>query len=537
MVSQFQEANQLQRSGKLEEAVIAYRNAIAQNPDFYWSYHNLGETLTQLGRLDEAVEAYQKAVELNPSAACSHLSLAGVLEKQGKEEEAIASYRQAVQLNPQLTQSHDHLSKLFSPHNSQQQKVVEAQNHTIEQQIVKDVESDPWMALHHRAEQLHASGDLDEAIIAYQNAIDMNPSYFKSYHNLGEVLQLQGDLDKAIEYYECSLDLNPSFKLSKFQLERAIAQKNKFHSLLYILDTHKNDLSGLGVIARHCSHLGELIGDTTQVKGKVLVPGRPDYYSSLVNVDNVNYILTMFESNRIPQEWVNIINEKFTEVFVPHSWVKSAFQKSGVTRPIFIVPLAYQKRNRVKPLQKSTTQFKLGYLCGPTKRKNVEKLIEAVEQLNREGNSIELMIHCNWLKPEQKVWKQYSFVNLTEGKCYDNIINQWYSQLDAYICPSSGEGWSLTPRESMSLGIPTIISDIPVHDELLKSGFYLPIKSDDWEPAYYEFLQDYCGQWKSYSIQQIKSAIIAMIENYDYWYDVAQTGQHWVFSKYKWKLY
>jgi tetratricopeptide (TPR) repeat protein len=168
MVSQFQEANQLQRSGKLEEAVIAYRNAIAQNPDFYWSYHNLGETLTQLGRLDEAVEAYQKAVELNPSAACSHLSLAGVLEKQGKEEEAIASYRQAVQLNPQLTQSHDHLSKLFSPHNSQQQKVVEAQNHTIEQQIVKDVESDPWMALHHRAEQLHASGDLDEAIIAYQ---------------------------------------------------------------------------------------------------------------------------------------------------------------------------------------------------------------------------------------------------------------------------------------------------------------------------------------------------------------------------------
>ncbi|MGB3533573.1 MAG: tetratricopeptide repeat protein [Microcoleaceae cyanobacterium] len=114
MVSQFQQANQLQRSGKLEEAVIAYRSAIASNPDFYWSYHNLGETLTQLGRLDEAVEAYQKAVELNPEGACSHLSLAELLEQQGKEEEASTSYQKAIELKPALNEVKDSSAKLSS---------------------------------------------------------------------------------------------------------------------------------------------------------------------------------------------------------------------------------------------------------------------------------------------------------------------------------------------------------------------------------------------------------------------------------------
>ncbi|WP_323219537.1 tetratricopeptide repeat protein [Limnoraphis robusta] len=112
MVSKFQEANQLQRSGQLEEAVGVYRQAIAENPDFYWSYHNLGETLCKLGRLDEAVEVYGQAVALNASAAWSHLNLGEALEKLGKTEEAIAVYQQAVQLKPQFQQGIEILGKL-----------------------------------------------------------------------------------------------------------------------------------------------------------------------------------------------------------------------------------------------------------------------------------------------------------------------------------------------------------------------------------------------------------------------------------------
>ncbi len=113
MVSKFQEANQLQRSGQLEEAVGAYRQAIAENPDFYWSYHNLGETLCKLGRLDEAVEVYRQAVALNPSAAWSHFNLGEVLEQQGRTEEAIAFYQRALEVNPKAAWSHLNLSRVL----------------------------------------------------------------------------------------------------------------------------------------------------------------------------------------------------------------------------------------------------------------------------------------------------------------------------------------------------------------------------------------------------------------------------------------
>lgn len=101
-VNNFQQANQLLREGKLEDAVAIYQKAIDQNPNFYLSHHNLGEVLWKFGRLEEAATAFQKAIELKPSAAWSYFNLAQVLEQLGREDEAIASYEKASELNPQL---------------------------------------------------------------------------------------------------------------------------------------------------------------------------------------------------------------------------------------------------------------------------------------------------------------------------------------------------------------------------------------------------------------------------------------------------
>ena len=42
--------------GKLDEAVAAYRLAIAFNPDFSWSHNNLGDVLIKQEMWEEAVE-------------------------------------------------------------------------------------------------------------------------------------------------------------------------------------------------------------------------------------------------------------------------------------------------------------------------------------------------------------------------------------------------------------------------------------------------------------------------------------------------
>ena len=115
-VKPFQQANQLLREGKLEDAVVAYRRAIEQNPQFYGAYQNLGETLGKLGRLDKAVEMYGKAIELKPSSGWLHQELGLLLEKFGEEEEAATYYKKATKLEPKILEIEQNWSNsLFTP--------------------------------------------------------------------------------------------------------------------------------------------------------------------------------------------------------------------------------------------------------------------------------------------------------------------------------------------------------------------------------------------------------------------------------------
>jgi FkbM family methyltransferase len=144
-VTAFQQANQLLREGKLEEAVVAYRQAIEHNPQFYGAYQNLGETLGKLGRFDEAVEMYRKAIELKPSAGWLHQELGLLFEKLDRSHDAVFELRKAVELYPRSA-----------------------------------------VVLQQLAEALMKLGQSSEATEAYRRAKELNP----------RLLDLQGDWQK-----------------------------------------------------------------------------------------------------------------------------------------------------------------------------------------------------------------------------------------------------------------------------------------------------------------------------------------------------
>jgi tetratricopeptide (TPR) repeat protein len=106
MASQFQEANLLLRTGKLEEAVAAYRAATEENTSFYAAYQNLGETLWKLGRLDEAIAAFRQAVALNPGGVWCVYKLGELLRLRGEFEEAVGYLRRAVELKSDVAEFH-----------------------------------------------------------------------------------------------------------------------------------------------------------------------------------------------------------------------------------------------------------------------------------------------------------------------------------------------------------------------------------------------------------------------------------------------
>jgi tetratricopeptide (TPR) repeat protein len=55
----------------------------------------------------------------------------------------------------------------------------------------------------------YQSGDLEEAIGEYRQAISIDPNYTEAYLNLGVIYKIQGDLDGARGYFEKVLSLDP----------------------------------------------------------------------------------------------------------------------------------------------------------------------------------------------------------------------------------------------------------------------------------------------------------------------------------------
>jgi tetratricopeptide (TPR) repeat protein len=55
------------------------------------------------------------------------------------------------------------------------------------------------------------SGNYDQAIFYYGQAIKINPEYAMVYNNRGNVFYRMGDYEKAITDYNRAIDLNPGF--------------------------------------------------------------------------------------------------------------------------------------------------------------------------------------------------------------------------------------------------------------------------------------------------------------------------------------
>jgi len=80
----------LMADGKLEEAVVAYRESLAVDPAFTEAMHGLARALQDLQRYDEAIGVARQIVELDPDDVLAHTSLSVLYQKKGMVPEAEA---------------------------------------------------------------------------------------------------------------------------------------------------------------------------------------------------------------------------------------------------------------------------------------------------------------------------------------------------------------------------------------------------------------------------------------------------------------
>jgi tetratricopeptide (TPR) repeat protein len=88
----------LYMAGRNDQAIEAFRNTLAIDPNFWPGYRNLGTALQKAGKFQEAVQSFESAVRLNPQAIEIYNDLANAHFRLNQRPQAIAALERGLEL-------------------------------------------------------------------------------------------------------------------------------------------------------------------------------------------------------------------------------------------------------------------------------------------------------------------------------------------------------------------------------------------------------------------------------------------------------
>jgi len=180
------------------EAIEAYQQAIAVQPDLAWAHSNLGAVLAEVKRYVEAEAAYREALELDPGYAAAYYNLGLLLAEQKRAVEAEVAYRKALELDPGLAMTYGNLGWLH---------YVQGDSARCVEVTRQGLAIDPtqaWMQFN-LALALLASGRLEEARGQYEKGIGVSTElthFDEAIQDLIDLCAQKPDLPRAHEVLE-----------------------------------------------------------------------------------------------------------------------------------------------------------------------------------------------------------------------------------------------------------------------------------------------------------------------------------------------
>lgn len=254
---------------------------------------------------------------------------------------------------------------------------------------------------------------------------------------------------------------------------------------------------------------------------------------SYVPDSDIKIAYSMIEATRLPEIAVNILNSRFDAVVVPDAWLIEVYRNSGVTKPIFVIPHGiYLDDFLQKPIKKKRHKtFTFGMSAGFWPWKNHIKVLKAFTTAFKNRDDVQLVMHgrngdIDALKNFIKKEKVRNVKIIVKEFSQDQYIS-FLSKLDCYLFLSRGEGFSITPREAMAMGIPCILSNNTAHKTICDTGLVVPVTAEIARPAYYDSFSSMCGHNFDCRISDVVHALQEMHQNYKKYIDQTEACRNW----------
>ena len=199
-------------------AANAFKLSLKYDSKNAFAHNALAYSLVQLGLTDEAIEHYKEAINLNPDnewTAIVAQALGTVYtEIKHNNEAAIAMYQTALVLNPDCADIYISMGDVFA---------AEGDNDLAIKHYCDAIKADEnsFEAYTKCAMALWNNDYLEEAIIAYNKALKINPDSAIVYNNIGVIyLDGIGNTEYALECFENAYDLDNEYTMAAFNMGR-----------------------------------------------------------------------------------------------------------------------------------------------------------------------------------------------------------------------------------------------------------------------------------------------------------------------------
>lgn len=206
-------AEEFLSQGQYQKARTAYQALVSLAPDNPEGYLGLGRIDILEGNTTEALRHLETAVKLAPQSADAHFTLGSSLLSTGNPNRAFVELTIAQQLDPRRPEIQYKLTQARSLRDAKRAGAPGLQDSADAQFVDIDIDSEIGLVY-----RLLTGGRITEAIEQGTSALAEHPDNSSLNYQIGLMYKISGNVDNAIRAFEKAVSLNPAHSRSLAQL-------------------------------------------------------------------------------------------------------------------------------------------------------------------------------------------------------------------------------------------------------------------------------------------------------------------------------